>query len=77
MQQKYRLYRRRNGNFYWQENDSKKQGSLRTTDGREAESLLNATNESHRQPALNLSLALALIWPRMIPKWFRGRGNRS
>ncbi len=31
MQLKYRLYRRRNGVFYWQENDSSKQGTLRTS----------------------------------------------
>jgi integrase len=61
VQLKYRLYRRRNGNFYCQENDSKKQGSLRTTDRREAERLLNAMNESHRQPSLNLNLARAYL----------------
>ena len=59
VQLKYRLYRRRNGNLYWQENGSKKQGSLRTTERREAERLLNAMNESHRQPTLNLNLARA------------------
>jgi endonuclease YncB( thermonuclease family) len=32
MQLKYRLYRRSNGSFYWQENDGPKQGSLRTKD---------------------------------------------
>jgi integrase len=58
---KYRLYRRRNGVFYWQENDSSKQGTLRTTDKREAERLLNAMNESHRQPTLNLNLARAYL----------------
>jgi len=57
VQQKYRLYRRCNGRFYWQENDSSKQGSLQTSDRREAEKLLNAMNESQRQPILNLSLA--------------------
>ena len=61
MQLKYRLYRRRNGNFYWQENVSKKQGSLRTNDRREAERLLNAMNESHREPTLNLNLARAYL----------------
>ncbi len=61
VQLKYRLYRRHNGHFYWQENDSKKQGSLRTTERREAERLLNAMNESHRQPSLNLSLARAYL----------------
>jgi integrase len=57
VQLKYRLYRRHNGVFYWQDNTSKKQGTLRTTDKREAERQLNAMNESHRQPTLNLNLA--------------------
>jgi integrase len=61
VQLKYRLYRRRNGNFYWQENESKKQGTLRTTDRREAQRLLNAMNESHREPMLNLNLARAYL----------------
>jgi hypothetical protein len=41
VQLKYRIYRRRNGVFYWQENDSQKQGTLRTSDKREAERLLS------------------------------------
>ena len=61
VQLKYRLYRRRNGNFYWQENESRKQGTLRTTERREAERLLNAMNESHREPMLNLNLARAYL----------------
>jgi integrase len=61
VQLKYRLFRRRNGVFYWQENDSKKQGSLRTSDRREAERVLNAMNESHREPTLNLNLARAYL----------------
>jgi integrase len=61
VQLKYRLYRRRNGVFYWQDNGSKKQGTLRTSDKREAERLLNAMNESHRQPTLNLNLARAYL----------------
>ncbi len=61
VQLKYRLFRRRNGVFYWQENDSSKQGTLRTSDRREAERLLNAMNESHRQPTLNLNLARAYL----------------
>jgi integrase len=61
VQLKYRLFRRRNGVFYWQENDSSKQGTLRTSDRREAERLLNAMNESHREPTLNLNLARAYL----------------
>src|SRR4051812_15071531 len=58
---KYRLYRRDNGKFYWQDNDSPRQGTLRTSDRQEAERLLNAMNEAHRQPTLNLSLARAYL----------------
>ena len=61
VQLKYRLYRRRNGVFYWQENESQKQGTLRTSDKREAERLLNAMNESHREPTLNLNIARAYL----------------
>src|SRR5437870_10084379 len=61
VQLNYRKYRRHNGVFYWQENNSPKQGTLRTNDRREAERLLNAMNESHRQPTLNLSLARAYL----------------
>jgi integrase len=55
------MYRRHNGVFYWQENGSKKQGTLRTTERREAERLLHAMNESHREPRLNLNLARAYL----------------
>jgi integrase len=71
VQLKYRLYRRRNGVFYWQDNSSKKQGTLRTSDRREAERLLNAMNESHREPTLNLNLARAYLAahdPRMAQR---------
>jgi integrase len=61
VQLKYRLFRRRNGVFYWQANDSSKQGTLRTSNRSEAERLLNAMNESHRQPTLNLNLARAYL----------------
>ena len=61
MQLKYRLYRRSNGIFYWQENDSKRQGSLNTRDRQEAQLLLTAKNESHRQPTLNLAIARAYL----------------
>jgi hypothetical protein len=74
VQQKYRLYRRRNGRFYWQENDSSKQGSLQTGDRREAEKLLNAMNESQRQPILNLSIARAYLAahdPKMVTRIWR------
>ncbi len=71
MQLKYRMYRRHNGVFYWQENDSSRQGSLKTRDRREAERLLMAMNDSDRQPSLNLRLAqtyLAAHDPKMLAR---------
>ncbi len=61
MQLKYRLYRRNNGGFYWQENGSAKQGSLKTKDKREAASLLHAMNEAQRQPTLTLAMGRAYL----------------
>ena len=61
VQLKYRLYRRNNGTFYWQENNGLKQGSLKTKDRREAETLLNAMNEAHRQPTLTLAVGRAYL----------------
>jgi hypothetical protein len=54
--QRYRLYRR-NGTFYAENVESKKQESLRTKDKQEALVLLGAKNEASRQPALNLRIA--------------------
>ena len=71
MQLKYRLYRRRNRIFYWQENASAKQGSLHTRDRHAAQQLLNAMNESRREPSLNLQIArayLAAADPRMAER---------
>ena len=42
MLNKYRLFQRANGVFYWQDNESGKQGSLRTKDRKAAEKLLHA-----------------------------------
>lgn len=56
MQSKHRLFQRAGGVFYWQENGTTIQRSLRTRDRKEAERLLLAMNEAHHQPALNLAL---------------------
>lgn len=53
----YRLFRRGNGIFYWQDKSSAQQGSLRTKDRDQAKTLLHALNESRRQPVLNLAMA--------------------
>ena len=57
MLNKYRLFQRANGVFSWQDNESGKQGSLRTKDRKAAQKLLHAKNEVHRLPTLNLTMA--------------------
>ena len=54
---KYRLYRRANGNYYQQDNETGAQVSLRTKDKRAAQEKLRAANESVAQPLLNRDLA--------------------
>jgi len=50
MKDRYRLYQRENGVYYWQENGTAKQGSLRTKDRREALKLVNAKNGRTASP---------------------------
>jgi integrase len=60
MKPKYRLFRR-NGIFYSVETNLGRQESLRTRDKNEAVRLLNARNEAHRQPSINLQIARAYL----------------
>lgn len=57
MKQRFILYRRNNGKFYCEDTVTRKQSSLKTTDENEAIILLNAKNESFRQPVLNMQIA--------------------
>ncbi len=50
-----------NGRFYPEDNLTGKQESLGTSERSEAERLLHARNEAHRQPALNAQLARAYL----------------
>ena len=52
---------RRNGIYYSQDSATGQQKSLRTRDEADALKLLNARNEAHRQPVLNLHLARAYL----------------
>jgi integrase len=62
MKNRYRLYRRRMGGvFYVHDSETGKQESLGTRDRAEATTLLNARNESVRQPQLNLHIAKAYL----------------
>ena len=60
MKTKYTLFRR-NGIYYSQDTETGQQKSLRTRDETEALKLVNARNEAHRQPVLNLHLARAYL----------------
>ena len=70
MKSRYRLFRR--GRIYWcQDNDTGQQQSLRTKDKHEAQTLLHAKNESHRQAALNLQIARTYLQagdPEMVSR---------
>ena len=57
MKAQFYLYRRKDGSFYCQNRDTGKQESLGTKNKAEATLLVNARNEAHRQPILNLQLA--------------------
>src|SRR5438094_4927244 len=62
MKNRFRLYRRRMGGvFYVHASETGKQESLGTRDRAEAKTLLNARNESVRQPQLNLQIAKAYL----------------
>jgi hypothetical protein len=61
MKQQFRFYRRRNGVFYVQHNETGKQESLKTSDRREAERLWHARNEAHVQPQINREIAQAYL----------------
>jgi hypothetical protein len=60
MNSRYILFRRACV-FYCEDTTTRKQTSLRTKDEREALVLLNAKNESFRQPVLNLQIARAYL----------------
>lgn len=57
MKQRYRLFRRSWGMFYWIDDTTGKQGSLKTKDPAEAKRLLHAKNETVHLPSFNLRMA--------------------
>ena len=62
MKRRFILYRRKlGGTFYVEDTETRKQESLGTKDRAEATSLVNARNESVRQPQLNLQIAKAYL----------------
>ena len=57
MQDKFRLYRRRNGMFYAEEYQTRHRESLQTRDEAEARRLIAAKNQAATQPVFNLEMA--------------------
>jgi hypothetical protein len=57
MQDKFRLYRRRNGMFYAEEYQTRHRESLQTKDEAEARRLIVAKNQAATQPIFNLEIA--------------------
>ena len=57
----YRLFKRSNGVYYVENNQTGKQSSLKTRDRREAEQLLNAHNQDSSQTQLNREIGLTFI----------------
>src|SRR5262245_22825256 len=70
MRMRYRMFRR--GNVFWShDGETGKQESLGTKDRREAEKVLHAKNEPHRNAALNLQIGrayLAASDPKMMTR---------
>ncbi len=60
---RYRMFKKRtkNGIYFAQDNQTGRQTSLRTGDKAAATRLLNAMNEAHRQPHLNLQIARSYL----------------
>jgi integrase len=61
VKQSYRLYRRENGVYYLQNNQTGKQESLGTRDDGEAQRLQNAKNESVRIPQATKAVGIAYL----------------
>ena len=57
----YRLFKRSNGIYYVENNQTGKQSSLKTRDRSEAEQLLNARNQDSSQTQLNREIGLTYI----------------
>jgi hypothetical protein len=55
--QKYRLFRRRGGVYYYEDRETRKQLSLGTKDKAEATRLFHAHNEAHQNSMLNGQIA--------------------
>ena len=65
MKSRYILFKRA-GVYYTEDTTTHKQHSLRTKDEAKAVTLLNAKNESFRQPVLNMQIARAYLTANVV-----------
>jgi integrase len=61
MKNRYRLFERKNGILFLEDRITRKQESLRTRNREAACRILNARNEAHLQPTINLQIARAYL----------------
>jgi hypothetical protein len=61
MKKAYRMFKRGNNYYYIQNNQTREQRSLGTTDKEEAQRLLDAENQARQTPALNLQLGKVFL----------------
>lgn len=61
MTDKFRIFRRASGVWYIEDTQTHEQHSLRTRDPKEAKRLIQAQNEDHRLPAINMQIARAYL----------------
>jgi len=74
MKFKFRLFRRQNGMYFWEDRETRRQGSLHTKEKNQAVRLLHAKNESHENPFLNRQIArtyLAVTDPEIVKRCWR------
>lgn len=61
MKARYRIFRRAKGNFFSFDNHTLGQGSLKTSDRKEAERLVNALNEAEREPLVRKQVGMIYL----------------
>lgn len=61
MSNKYRIFQRASGVWYLEDKATHHQESLRTRIADEAKRILQAKNEAHRMPGVNLQIARAYV----------------
>lgn len=61
MKQRFRMFRRGWGTYYYEDTQTGKQESLHTRSKQDAQRLVHARNEAHHQPMINLQIARAYL----------------